>query len=132
MFEGMSFGAIGRDHAIALLAAIAAKADAASRAGVRACIALGCVGIGALGDEPLYASPTALREDVAVARAFGARDLALLDLGGVLARPPWEAWLDAVASESSERPLPHAALAPPSRRVRALLTCLERATHVRG
>jgi hypothetical protein len=43
----------------------------------------------------VFASPEELARDVHIVRAAGASELALLDLGGVLARPPLDAWLDA-------------------------------------
>jgi hypothetical protein len=52
--------------------------------------------VGALGDEPVYRAVRELREDVAAARAAGIEDLSLFDLGGVLARPPAEAWIEAL------------------------------------
>ncbi|WP_437802361.1 hypothetical protein [Sorangium sp. So ce693] len=93
LIAGYSRGALGRDDAIALLA-WGCRA-AARRFGPRAGASLGAVGKGALGDEPVYSSVAELREDVAVAEAAGVSDLSLFDLGGVLARPPAEAWLEA-------------------------------------
>jgi hypothetical protein len=60
-------------------------------------MSLGCVGTGALLDEPVYRDPRELAEDVAITRAGGCHDLSLFDLGGVLGREPAEAWLDAFA-----------------------------------
>ncbi|MFK5151303.1 hypothetical protein ACI4CU_28550, partial [Klebsiella pneumoniae] len=65
----------------------AATLAAVARFGDRASVSLGCVGTGALGDEPIYRSPDELADDVAIAAEAGATDLALFDLGGVLARP---------------------------------------------
>ncbi|WP_437900241.1 hypothetical protein [Sorangium sp. So ce124] len=93
LFEGYSRGALGREDAVALLA-WGCRA-AARRFGPRAGASLGAVGKGALGDEPVYRSVAELREDVAAAEAAGVSDLSLFDLGGVLARPPAEAWLEA-------------------------------------
>ncbi|WP_437552972.1 hypothetical protein WME97_17080 [Sorangium sp. So ce367] len=93
LFEGYSRGALGREDALALLA-WGCRA-AARRFGPRAGASLGAVGKGALGDEPVYRSVAELREDVAAAVAAGVSDLSLFDLGGVLARPPAEAWLEA-------------------------------------
>ncbi|AUX22306.1 hypothetical protein SOCEGT47_028070 [Sorangium cellulosum] len=93
LIAGYSRGRLGRQDAVALLA-WACRA-AARRFGPRAGASLGAVGQGALGDEPVYGSPAELREDVAVAAAAGVSDLALFDLGGALARPPVEAWLEA-------------------------------------
>jgi hypothetical protein len=95
ILEGWSRGVFGRRGARALLAAGARVARA--RFGARAGVSLGVVGTGAFGDEPVYRSPEELSEDVAAARAAGIRDLALFDLGGVLARPPADAWLRALS-----------------------------------
>ena len=95
ILEGWSRGAIRRSHATALLTAASARAR--RRWGERAGVSLGCVGTGALVDEPVYRDPSELAEDAALARAAGCRDLSLFDLGGVLAREPAEAWLDAFA-----------------------------------
>jgi len=95
ILEGWSRGAIRRRDATALLAA--ASARVASRWGPSAGMSLGCVGTGALHDEPVYRAPSELAEDVALARAGGCLDLSLFDLGGVLGREPAEAWLDAFA-----------------------------------
>ncbi|WP_437839943.1 hypothetical protein [Sorangium sp. So ce1153] len=108
LFEGYSRGALGRDDAVALLAG--ACRAAARRFGPRAGVSLGAVGKGALGDEPVYRSVDELREDVAVAAAAGVADLALFDLGGVLARPPAEAWLEAFVAPPLEARLPRATL----------------------
>lgn len=96
ILEGWSRGAIRRRDAKLLLAAAGARA--LRRWGPDAGLSLGCVGTGALVDEPVYRDPSELAEDVALARASGCRDLSLFDLGGVLAREPAEAWLDAFAS----------------------------------
>jgi hypothetical protein len=69
--------------------------EARSRYGEGTVVSLGAVGTGALGDEPVYRGAGELREDVAVAIAAGIERLALFDLGGVLSRPPAEAWLEA-------------------------------------
>jgi hypothetical protein len=108
ILEGWSRGAIRRRDATALLAAASVRVT--RRWGDAAGMSLGCVGTGALIDEPIYRDPSELAEDVAIARAGGSRDLSLFDLGGVLAREPAEAWLDAfahgaeiIASTSSKR-----------------------------
>lgn len=93
ILEGWSRGALHRDDAVSLLAGGCRAARA--RWGAAAGASLGAVGTGALGDEPVYRSAGELAEDVAVARACGIDDLALFDLGGVLARPPVAPWLDA-------------------------------------
>lgn len=94
--EGWSRGTIRRRHASALLSA--ATARALRRWGERAGMSIGCVGTGAFEDEPVYRDPSELADDVAIARGAGCEDLSLFDLGGVLARPPAEAWLEAFAS----------------------------------
>lgn len=95
ILEGWSRGALRRRDATALLAA--ASTRVVRRWGDRAGMSLGCVGAGALIDEPVYRDPSELAEDVAITRAGGVTDLSLFDLGGVLAREPAEAWLDAFA-----------------------------------
>lgn len=99
IFEGWSRGTVRRRDARALLAA--ATVRAAKRWGTRAGISLGCVGAGAFADEPTYRDPSELAEDVAVAHASGCDKLTLFDLGGVLARGPAEAWLDALTASES-------------------------------
>ena len=94
--EGWSRGAVLRPHALDLLAAATERAT--RRWGPRTGISLGCVGVGAFEDEPIYRDPSELAEDVAVVRASGCDDLSLFDLGGVLARGPAEAWLEAFTS----------------------------------
>lgn len=101
LFEGYSRGALGREDAVALLA-WGCRA-AARRFGPRAGASLGAVGKGALGDEPVYRSVAELREDVAATAAAGVSDLSLFDLGGVLARPPAEAWLEAFVAPPEAR-----------------------------
>lgn len=104
IFEGWSRGLVARKDARALLASGCARAK--SRFGERASVSLGCVGTGALGDEPTYRDPAELADDVAIARAAGVDDLALFDLGGVLDRGSPEAWLEAFTATA-------AASAPP-------------------
>jgi hypothetical protein len=111
ILEGWSRGAVRRRDATALLAA--ATARALRRWGTAAGMSLGCVGTGALADEPVYRDPSELAEDVAIARAAGSNDLSLFDLGGVLHREPAEAWLDAFAYGAELAP------AKPTRRVSA-------------
>jgi hypothetical protein len=96
ILEGWSRGAIRRRDAGLLLSAACARA--LRRWGASAGMSLGCVGTGALVDEPVYRDPSELAEDAALARAAGCHDLSLFDLGGVLAREPAEAWLDAFAN----------------------------------
>ena len=95
LIEGYSRGLLSRNDVRALLASSCRLT--AERFGARAGVSLGAVGKGALGDEATYRSPAELADDVAIARAAGLSDLTLFDLGGVLARPPMEAWLDAFA-----------------------------------
>ncbi len=95
ILEGWSRGTLRRRDATALLTA--ASARALRRWGPGAGMSLGCVGTGALVDEPVYRDPSELAEDASLARAAGCHDLSLFDLGGVLAREPAEAWLDAFA-----------------------------------
>jgi hypothetical protein len=112
ILEGWSRGAVRRRDATALLGAATARVG--RRWGTAAGISVGCVGTGALADEPVYRSPSELAEDVAIARAGGCEDLSLFDLGGVLHREPAEAWLEAFAHGAEL-----AAFAGPSRRVSA-------------
>jgi hypothetical protein len=93
MIEGWSRGVLGRAGAEAILAA-GCRATGA-RFGSRGAVSLGAVWVGALGDEVVYRGPAELARDVAIARACGVEDLALFDLGGVVAREPGEAWLAA-------------------------------------
>lgn len=95
LFQGYSRGLVRRCDAVALLARLAREAH--QRHGTRAGISVGAVGIGALGDEQTYRSVAELVEDVSVVRAAGIEDIALFNLDGVLARPPIEQWLDALA-----------------------------------
>lgn len=93
ILEGWSRRTLRRADVRALLAAACRAAP--GRFGCPASVSLGAVGVGALGDEPTYRAVAELADDVAVALACGVDDLALFDLGGVLARPPAEAWLEA-------------------------------------
>ncbi len=95
IFEGWSRRALRRRDASALLRAGCDRV--VERWNGRAGVSLGCVGAGALGDEPVYRTPKELAEDVAQARAAGIEDLSLFDLAGVLSRESPEAWLDAFA-----------------------------------
>ncbi len=93
ILEGWSRGALRRADARALTAALASMTR--ERHPEIGGASLGAVGVGAFGDEPVYRGPEELRDDVGLARAAGLDDLALFDLGGVLHRPPAEAWLEA-------------------------------------
>lgn len=101
LLEGWSRGALGREDARGLLLLAAERAR--ERFGERAGVSLGAVGLGALGDEPTYRSAAELADDVATARAAGVDDLTLLDLGGLLGRPPPEAWLEAFVEPEPAR-----------------------------
>ena len=103
LLEGYGLGALRREDARDLLRRWSRVA--VGSLGDRASVSLGAVGIGALGDEQTYRSVAELAEDVAIARAAGCHDLALFDLSGVLERPPFEPWLDALSS-SGEAPAP--------------------------
>jgi hypothetical protein len=104
IIAGWSRGAIRRRDAVELLAAACSRV--VRRHGERGGISLGCVGTGAFLDEPTFTSPVELAEDAAIARASGVTSIALFDLGGVLARPPAEAWLDALVDESVTADIP--------------------------
>lgn len=106
LIEGYSRGLLTRNDVRPLLASSCRLA--AARFGARAGVSLGAVGKGALGDEATYRSAAELADDVAIARAAGLEDLTLFDLGGVLRRPPWEAWLDAFAWTEPAPRLPEA------------------------
>ena len=103
ILEGWSRGALRRDHVTALLARGTART--LRRFADRGGVSLGCVGTGAFEHEPIYRAPSELASDVAIARSLGCTSLALFDLGGVLAREPAEAWLDAFTKDS-EAPAP--------------------------
>jgi hypothetical protein len=94
LFEGWSRGFIGRRRAELLLAACARLARL--RFGGLAGLSLGTVGIGAFGDEPSYRDAGELARDVAIAERAGITELSLFELGGLLRRPPPEAWLEAL------------------------------------
>ncbi len=108
IFEGWSRGVLGRGHTTALLAA--ATVRTVRRWGAQAGVSLGCVGTGAFEDEPTYRDPSEVAVDAAIARAAGCDRLTLFDLGGVLAREPAEAWLEAFVAGDTRRAAerPHA------------------------
>ncbi|HUH04133.1 MAG TPA: hypothetical protein VML75_19180 [Kofleriaceae bacterium] len=114
LIEGYSRGLCQRCDAEALLARWSAELDA--RLGDSAGIALGAIGIGALGDERCYRAPGELARDAAIARGAGARHLALFDLTGALDRPPAARWLDAFVEPAATE-----SVAGPRVRVRATL-----------
>lgn len=103
IIEGWSRGTVRRGDALALLGGAAERI--AKRWGDRGSVSLGCVGIGAFEDEPVYREPRELAEDVARVKRAGCKEIALFDLGGVLARPPAEAWLEALATPASDAPM---------------------------
>ncbi|MGE3457441.1 MAG: hypothetical protein AB7O24_20165 [Kofleriaceae bacterium] len=94
LFEGWSHGLVDRRRAEWLLRLCAQLTR--RRFGARAGLCLGTVAPGAFGDEPSYREVSELARDVAVCRAAGVEELALFDLGGVVRRPPAQAWLEAL------------------------------------
>lgn len=102
LFEGWSGGLIRRSRALDLLArgAVATRRRFGSTAGV----SVGCVDVGALGNEPRYRDPAELAADVAVSLAQGVEAINLFDLGGALRRAPPEAWLEALSGNGSDKP----------------------------
>ena len=114
MLEGWSRGTLRRYDARALVFHFAAATHRAL--GLRGSVAIGVVGTGAFGDEPVYRDVGELTDDVTVARAAGVDHLSLFDLGGVLRRERPAAWLDAfTAADTDEK---HAAVS--SLRARAV------------
>lgn len=102
LFEG--YARVDRPRARALLRLFARGCR--ERFGDAAAVALGCVGVGAFGDEAVLRSPDELCDDLALVRGEGVRDVALFDLGGVLGRPPAERWLAPLRSpRAPPRPL---------------------------
>jgi len=95
MLEGWSRGVLDRARTRGAFARLCRAAR--QRFGARAGVSVGAVGIGALGDEPVYRGPRELLEDVATAEAAGVTELSLFDLGGVLRRGGTP-WLDAFAA----------------------------------
>jgi hypothetical protein len=107
MLEGWSRRTLRRRDVTALLAA--ATRRTIDRWGELAGMSLGCVGTGAFANEPVYRDPGELAEDAAIARAAGCERLSLFDLGGVIARPPAEGWLEAFTERAKldpSHPLP--------------------------
>jgi hypothetical protein len=110
ILEGWSRGFLKRDECRAMVGE--ACRAARERFGEMAGGSLGVVGQGALGDENVYRAPGELADDVAVARAAGVDDLTLFDLGGVLRRPPAEAWLDAFVETPAKNEVPRLSVRP--------------------
>lgn len=102
LIEGYSRGWYGRADAEAMLARWTRELMA--RLGTSAGIAVGSVGIGALGDERSYRAAGELQRDVAIARGAGCTDVALFDLAGVLGRPPAAQWLDTLSTTTPAGP----------------------------
>jgi hypothetical protein len=101
LLEGWSRGLVNRRRSELALAACARFAR--RRFAARSALSLGTVGVGAFGDEPSYRSPAELQRDVAIAVSAGIDELSLFDLGGILRRPPAEAWLEAFGVSLSAR-----------------------------
>jgi len=97
LFEGWSRGVVNRRRAEALLVGCAHLTRL--RFGPRAALSLGTVGTGAFGDEPCYRDVGELARDIAIARRAGIDELSLFDLGGIVRRPPAEAWLEALCAD---------------------------------
>lgn len=83
----------------------------------RSSMSVGLVQSGKLGDEPTFASPDDLYQDVAAVRAAGIDDLALFCLEGALHRGAPERWLE---------PYTRAPPKPPARLLTAPLGALMR------
>jgi hypothetical protein len=94
LFEGWSRGLVDRRRAEGLLLACAHLSRL--RFGTRAALSLGTVGPGAFGNEPSYRDVGELARDVALCRRAGIAELSLFDLGGIVRRPPEEAWFEAL------------------------------------
>lgn len=123
ILEGWSRGVFARGHAVELLAAGTLRA--LRRWGPEAGVSIGCVGVGAFDDEPVYRSPAELAEDAALVASSGCTDVSLFDLGGVLTRAPAEAWLEAFVygpeAVSASVAARHAELLAPDGRSRRVL-----------
>lgn len=99
--EGWSRGLLTREDVRAWLSHGAELAR--DRYGARGGVSVGTVGTGIFGDEPVYRCVAELAEDVSIAKSIGIRSISLFDLKGVLARPPAEAWLEALNAPPSTR-----------------------------
>lgn len=97
---------------------------AVERFELRAGLSLGAVGVGALGDEPIYASPTELAEDTLAAERAGIRRLSLFELHGVVARPPADDWLEAFTAPGRFLAESSGAVAALPRRARVAVAAL--------
>lgn len=106
LLEGFSRGVIRREDALYVLQEGAKGAQG---------VALGAVGVGALGCEPLYRDVRELAEDVAVARAANVASISLFDLGGILQRPDPEGWFRVLLRQEA----PRSVTVPHSLRMRA-------------
>jgi hypothetical protein len=99
LLEGWSRGLVDRRRAEMLLAVCARLTR--FRFGERGGISLGTIGVGAFEDEPCYRGPDELARDVAIVTRAGITEISVFDLGGILRRPPPEAWLEAFSSPRS-------------------------------
>jgi hypothetical protein len=102
MLQGWSAGLLDRRALVRFVRAAAERAW--QRYGPGAGISLGVTGPGALGDEPCYHRVADLIDDVGQVRAAGVQDIALFDLGGVLAREEPAGWLRALDARDGGLP----------------------------
>lgn len=102
ILRGWSKGALDRRAARSILRELSHRA--ALRYAGRSSISLGVIGPGALGDEPAYRGAFELAEDFSEALAGGVRDIAVYDLGGVLASPQPQKWFEAMQQPPSPSP----------------------------
>lgn len=114
LLEGWSHGLLRRDDTACWVYAHARRL--VQCVGARAAVSLGVIGTGAFETEPLYRHPGELAADVGLARAAGVGRISLFDLGGMLARPPWERWVEAALGA-------HPPKEPPKFSRRARLVC---------
>lgn len=130
LLEGYSRRLLRRADARALLADIAVATR--RRFGSRAALSLGVVGGGALGTEAAYRSAGELADDAAIARGAGIDHLAAYGLSGMLARPPLERWLDALAGADTATPAPTRRSRLAWRMARSASPALDAALRARG
>ncbi len=102
LVEGWSKGTIDRTRAMRALHEVAHLTR--KKFGEAASVSIGLVGTGAFSNEPIYRAPSELREDVAIVRSAGIRDVCLFDLGGVVGRSRSREWLDAFADDQAPAP----------------------------